>query len=625
MLGGDVGVCVWEMEIIRPPDWRIKIVKMMAENVLLEFDVVEPDRQASDVRSGGALFSKDVIYLIGGYRKDSKDQLSWILGTRADRKDDLYNVRLDRGRDGWVYPENPKVANPTFVILYEIGNERSGQLFFRVISSCRMSETEMLEAGYPNPKGAYLVYRLSPARAGQPLDILKVLTFFRERRNYVEGKPIFVSGAELRSILRKTIPVKPKDTPIPFLREAGENGLPTRDQVCARINPFADFVDSGLTSIDLFSGCGGLTKGFEMAGIRSILASDIDENCEKTFRRNFPGVPFLCKDVTEISKEEVDALIGKQLPDIIIGGPPCQGFSLANKRRNKIADDPRNRLFYGFVKFINWYSPKVFVMENVKGLLSMKNGEVIKTMVEEFTKAGEYGYNVTYKMLLASDFGVPQNRERIIMIGTRKDLSIQPVYPVPLAEGRRISVDEAISDLPQIAAGEGNEVEEYLVPPQNDYQRLMRSRSEYVLNHIAMRHTPRLVARFKAIRPGQSLVDVWDTHGSVKRGAPKEKSIVKFSQNNQRLYGDQPAPTIAASFQSNFIHPHLDRNFTAREGARLQSFPDDFIFEGMRTKMSWEKGLSQYQQIGNAVPVLMAKAIADCIVEQLQPDNDESV
>ena len=145
----------------------------------------------------------------------------------------------------------------------------------------------------------------------------------------------------------------------------------------------------------------------------------------------------------------------------------------------------------------------------------------------------------------------------------------------------------------------------------------------YVTNHIAMNHTPRLIERFKAIQAGQSLVDVWETHGSVKRGAPGEKSDVKFGQNNQRLYGNLPSPTIAASFQSNFIHPHLNRNFTAREGARLQSFPDDFIFEGKRTKMSWEKGLSQYQQIGNAVPVLMAKAIGECISKILTGDSHE--
>ena len=136
-----------------------------------------------------------------------------------------------------------------------------------------------------------------------------------------------------------------------------------------------------------------------------------------------------------------------------------------------------------------------------------------------------------------------------------------------------------------------------------------------------MKHTQRLIQRFHAIKAGQSLVDVWEEHGSVKRGDPSQKSEIKFSQNNQRVFGDRPAPTIAASFQSNFIHPHLDRNFTAREGARLQSFPDSFEFMGMRTKMSWEKGLSQYQQIGNAVPVLLAQAIAEEVVKTLKEHN----
>lgn len=400
------------------------------------------------------------------------------------------------------------------------------------------------------------------------------------------------------------------------IKSQPQNACPL-EQVLEDIRPHMQYNDNALTSIDLFSGCGGLTKGFSMVGVRSIFASDIDENAAKTFCRNFPDTPFLCKSITDIEKNEVDELLAGEVPDIIIGGPPCQGFSLANKRRNKIKDDPRNKLFYGFVKFINWYSPKAFVMENVKGLLSMQNGEVIKTIMEEFTNAGEFGYNVAYKVLVASDYGVPQNRERVILVGYRKDLNLQPQHPKPYDLDHLVTVDEAISDLPQIGAGQGTEVQEYPQEPQNDYQQLMRANSTYVLNHVAMKHTPRLIARFEAIKPGQDLLDVWETHGALKRGAPSEKSTIKFHQNNQRLFGDRPAPTIAASFQSNFIHPHLNRNFTAREGARLQSFPDDFFFEGMRTKMSWEKGLSQYQQIGNAVPVLLAKAIAESVVEQL--------
>lgn len=369
-------------------------------------------------------------------------------------------------------------------------------------------------------------------------------------------------------------------------------------------------------TIDLFSGCGGMSLGFKMAGFTSILASDIDENCEKTFSYNFPNTPFICKDITEITKEEVDKLIGNKHPDVIIGGPPCQGFSLANKNRNKIKDDPRNQLFYHFVKFIDWYSPKAFVMENVKGLLSMKDGKVIETIIKEFSNASS-GYNVAKQILCAKNYGVPQARERVIIIGIKKDFNIFPTFPKPQNDDE-ITVDMAISDLPLIKSGEGSELQEYPMPPQNDYQKTMRFGSAFVFNHIAMKHTQRLIDRFKAIQPGQSLIDVWDTHGAVRRGAPTEKSSTKFAQNNQRVYGNKPAPTIAASFQSNFIHPYLDRNFTAREGARLQSFPDTFIFKGMRTKMSWEKGLSQYQQIGNAVPVLLAKAIAQNLKNQIQ-------
>ena len=361
-----------------------------------------------------------------------------------------------------------------------------------------------------------------------------------------------------------------------------------------------------LTTIDLFSGCGGLSLGFKMAGYQSVLASDIDENCKLTYTLNFPDVPFICKDISNITQEEITQYTKDKSIDVIIGGPPCQGFSLANKRRDCNNTDPRNQLFYQYLKVLTWIRPKAFVFENVKGLLSMQQGATIKEIIKVFANVG---YTVDYKVLKASDFGVPQIRERVIIIGIRNDLNMYPLFPLPL-DTPPISVDDAISDLPPIQAGEGKEIEQYTTPPLNDYQRLMRQDSTVIYNHIAMKHTKRLIDRFNAIKQGQSLIDVWETHGSVKRGNPSEKSTIKFSQNNQRVFGDKPAPTIAASFQSNFIHPHLNRNFTAREGARLQSFPDTFIFCGFRTKMSWEKGLSQYQQIGNAVPPLLAYAIA---------------
>lgn len=372
--------------------------------------------------------------------------------------------------------------------------------------------------------------------------------------------------------------------------------------------------DKKYSVVDLFSGCGGMSLGFKWGGFNSILAADIDENAMNTYLHNFPAVPFINKDLANVNRGEFDELICNNEVDLVIGGPPCQGFSLANKKRNKVKDDPRNKLFYEFVKVVEWYKPKSFVMENVKGLLSMQGGKVIKTIMESFYDAG---YNAEYKILKASNYGTPQVRERVFVIGYRKDLNIEPKFPEKNID-YDVSVNDAISDLPLVNSGEGKDNIKYTRKAKSEYQEFMRLNSSLVKNHIAMRHTPRLIERFKAIKNGQSLVDVWDTHGAVTRGDPAKKSNVKFSQNNYRVFGNKPSPTIAASFQSNFIHPKLDRNFTAREGARLQSFPDNFEFKGMRTKMSWEKGLSQYQQIGNAVPPLMAKAIAEVIFKELE-------
>lgn len=373
-----------------------------------------------------------------------------------------------------------------------------------------------------------------------------------------------------------------------------------------------------MTVIDLFSGCGGLALGFKWAGFQTLLASDVDENCEKTYSYNFPNVPFIKDDLRSISTRKIKQVITEKV-DVVIGGPPCQGFSLANKNRNKVKHDPRNELFYEFVRVVTDIQPKAFVMENVKGLLSMQKGQVIKLMKEEFENAG-LGYQVEFKVLMASDYGVPQNRQRVIMIGIRKDLGLLPEFPHKTYE-RPLTVWQAISDLPQIKASEGVEQMSYETQCQNTYQQFMRRKSEKVYNHIAMRHTKRLIDRFMVIKAGQSLAHVPQEHAAVKRGKPTEKSKIVFSQNNQRLHAHKPAPTIAASFQSNFIHPYLNRNFTAREGARLQSFPDDFIFQGMRTKMSWEKGLSQYQQIGNAVPPLLGYAIANKVMESFSKVN----
>lgn len=374
--------------------------------------------------------------------------------------------------------------------------------------------------------------------------------------------------------------------------------------------------------IDLFAGCGGLSLGFEMAGFEIPLAIEKDEWASETYKENHPHTKVITCDITEITDLE-NLIPKKDLPiDGIIGGPPCQGFSLSG---NRDKNDPRNSLFMEFVRFVKFFNPKFFVMENVTGILSMKtksNENVKDLILSEYNAAG---YNVKICKLNAAEYGVPQSRLRIIFIGIRKDLPFneKQIAPKPFLFGNnQITIEQAIMDLPQIDAGEGEEFMAYLKEPKNDYQNWARNGSIGVYNHVAMRHTQRLIERFKNIGFGQSVADVDKTHQQRKRGDASKISGKVFSQNNMRPYPNKPSPTIPASFQSNFIHPFLNRNFTAREGARLQSFPDTYIFHGKRTTMSWEKNLSQYQQIGNAVPPLLGKAIAENITQYLKKETD---
>jgi DNA (cytosine-5)-methyltransferase 1 len=358
--------------------------------------------------------------------------------------------------------------------------------------------------------------------------------------------------------------------------------------------------------LDLFAGCGGFSLGFQMENFKSCLAIEIDLWASETYSYNHPKIPVLTKDIRKIDPKKLNL---KNI-DGIIGGPPCQGFSLSGNRDTK---DPRNSLFVDFVRFVKILRPKFFVMENVKGLLSMKTKKnlLVKDIIlEEFNKIN---YNVSLQVLSSANYGVPQIRERVFFIGLRDDIPFNDDKLIPNIEYSKkhyLKLWDAISDLPQIRAGKGYEEQEYSNKPKNKYQTLMRKNSKKIYNHIAMKHTDRLIERFKQIKYGQSVKDVDKKYSQRKRGAANEISGKVFSQNNMRPYPNLPSPTVAASFQSNFIHPYLNRNFTAREAARIQSFPDTYIFKGKRTTMSWEKYLSQYQQIGNAVPPLMARAIA---------------
>ena len=372
--------------------------------------------------------------------------------------------------------------------------------------------------------------------------------------------------------------------------------------------------------IDLFAGCGGLSLGFEMAGFNIPLAIEKDEWAAKTYSYNHPDTKVITQDITQIFN--FNALLPSIIKiDGIIGGPPCQGFSLSG---NRDKNDPRNSLFMDFVRFVKHYNPNFFVMENVSGILSMitKNGESVKNLIlKEFDVAG---YNVEIFQLNAAEFGVPQSRVRVFFIGLRKDINynVEEIEPRGFLFGKeQITIENAIMDLPQLNAGEGFEESFYDTKPVTPYQKWARKKCLKLHNHVSMRHTSRLIERFSHIGYGQSVADVDEEFQQRQRGNATKISGKVYSQNNMRPFPNRPSPTIPASFQSNFIHPYLNRNYTAREGARLQSFPDYYVFLGKRTTMSWEKNLSQYQQIGNAVPPLLAKAIAEKIMLYLSKHN----
>ena len=367
--------------------------------------------------------------------------------------------------------------------------------------------------------------------------------------------------------------------------------------------------------IDIFSGCGGLSLGFEMAGFNILTAIEKDEWAATTYKINHKNTYVINKDITEITDFSILNINPNLNIDGIIGGPPCQGFSF-NGKRDK--NDPRNSLFMEFIRFVDYYKPKFFVMENVKGILTMKirKNKLVKNLIlEEYKKIG---YNVKICMLNAAEFGVPQSRIRIFFIGIRNDIDFNEEKLIPkstFTENNQVTIENAIMDLPEINASEGSEIAQYTKDAKNSYQKWARNKSQHVYNHVAMKHSKRLIERFEQIKFGQSVKDVEISYGQRKKGNTSITSGKSFSQNNMRCFPNKPSPTITASFQSNFVHPYFNRNYTAREGARLQSFPDNYIFYGKRTTMSWEKNLSQYQQIGNAVPPLLAFAIAKNLLD----------
>jgi len=363
--------------------------------------------------------------------------------------------------------------------------------------------------------------------------------------------------------------------------------------------------------IDLFCGAGGLSLGFEMAGFNILAGVDIEPNFLKTFTFSHTNSLGIQEDISQV--DLIGLLKEKDIDfrdiDLVIGGPPCQGFSTVGDR---MINDPRNKLVNEFVRIISDIKPKIFVMENVSGLTSMKNGlgQLVKDeLIELFN---ENGYNVESKVLLAADYGVPQLRKRIFFVGIDKNYEYNFKFPKPIfyPKGTLFSgkdntyrtVKDAISDLPMIKSNEVSD--NYETEPQNEYQENLRNGSNKLKNHKAPNHSELVLERIRNIPQGGNHGDLPE-HLKLKRGYPNIYG---------KLHENRPADTITgncgcASAPGRFLHPKAERVLTVREASRLQSFPDYVEFFGSNSE--------QYKQVGNAVPPLMAKSIAEELIKAL--------
>ena len=395
-----------------------------------------------------------------------------------------------------------------------------------------------------------------------------------------------------------------------------------------------------LKVLDSFAGAGGFSFGFSNAGFEIVGAIEIDDWAAQTFAFNHPRSRVVLGDIENLADCELEGTFsGEHKPDIILGGPPCQGFSICNRDAGD-PKDPRNTLFNEFLRLGRLFSPSLMIMENVPNLIKARtsNGKkVIDVIIEELE---ELGYYVYPDILNATQYGIPQIRRRLFVIASVHELASpfpEPTHFDNFSKNAALSsvelepcpsLWEAISDLPDLEAREGAEQAPYDKAPMSKYQEKLRGASKYVFNHKAMNHSKRMVKRFEAMSWGESVSDVPSHLKPLRRNGNGRTSGKVYDQNNRRMHPEKPCHTIPASFYANFVHPYKNRNFTAREGARIQSFPDWFVFKGKPTVVSQkllsregrikEKHLCQYSQIGNAVPPMLAESIARNIFLQMR-------
>ena len=346
--------------------------------------------------------------------------------------------------------------------------------------------------------------------------------------------------------------------------------------------------------LDLFCGCGGLSKGFEMAGYNIVLGVDFNEPALKTYAYNHKGSKTLCGDLADPNTfDKIDYLLGRKKVDVIIGGPPCQGFSLTGPRQ---FDDKRNKLYLAMIETVRRYKPKAFLIENVPGMATLYKAEVKDESVRRFTAMG---YTVSTQILCSADYGVPQIRKRLVFVGLL-DRKEKFQFPAPyLKPEEYITCEQAIGDLPSLEHTLGDDVSEYEKEPFSDYQKLMRGQCNVLHNHRSIDHKQFVKDTIALVPDG----------GNWKDLPPGVGESRNFHMAWTRYCSFKPSRTIDTGHRNNF-HYKWNRCPTVRESARLQSFPDDFIFLGTKGQ--------QDKQVGNAVPCLMAKAVGIQLLKYLK-------
>lgn len=365
-----------------------------------------------------------------------------------------------------------------------------------------------------------------------------------------------------------------------------------------------------LNVIDLFCGCGGLSHGFLDAGYNVVVGVDHDEAALKTFNLNHKQSVGIKLDLFEDEsidklKEVYEANSKGNSVDLVIGGPPCQGFSLTGSRD---ISDTRNLLYLAMVKTVKKFNPKAFVIENVPGIATLYKGIVKEQIINTFTDLG-YKVYVTPKPLLAADYGVPQMRKRMFFVGIKNEIvnEIGDDYKFPIPTNsieNYITCYDALSDLQGRENELGEEEDKYICEPKSEYQKLMRRNSDILYNHVATNHTDKVKEVIAQVPDGGNHKDLPEGVGGHR----------KFNEAWTRYNSKKPSRTIDTGHRNHF-HYKYNRVPTIRENARLQSFPDDFRFIGNKTQ--------QNRQVGNAVPPLLAYHIAKSIKEYLNRNNSD--